>query len=380
MTADQHSAADSKPRAPTKVIHVDMDAFFASVERLSRPDLIGKPIAVGGSPEGRGVVTSPSYEARAFGVRSAMPVKTALKLCPKLILVRGVFDKYRYYNRIITSILGSFTPKVQMISIDEGYLDISHHTILGRDLALRLKQQIRSQTGLTASAGVAPNKMLAKIASDWNKPDGLTVIAPSQVQAFMAQLSVAKIPGVGPKTFAKLNEGGISTCQDVLDRGEDYWHAQGRFGNWLWRRARGIDERPVAHEPAASKSIGCQTTLSQDSGELSVVKGKLAELCTKLEQRLKGRGGKTLTVTIRYEDFSQRSKSLTVEQVLFKDSQVYGLATTLLEPLMNPVQAEGYGKALSRPLKVRKVGVSLSGIVTMAGQYIQPSLFAEDDT
>lgn len=376
MTADQGQPTGTRLKAPTKVIHVDMDAFFASVERLSRPDLIGKPIAVGGSPEGRGVVTSPSYEARAFGVRSAMPVKTALKLCPQLILVRGVFDKYRHYNAIITSILGTFTPKVQMISIDEGYLDISHHTVLGKDLALRLKLQIRSQTGLTASAGVAPNKMLAKIASDWNKPDGLTVIAPAQVEAFMAQLSVAKIPGVGPKTFAKLGESGIATCQDVLDRGEDYWQAQGRFGHWLWRRARGIDERPVAHEPAASKSIGCQTTLSQDSGELSVVKGKLAELCTKLEQRLKGRGGKTLTVTIRYEDFSQRSKSLTVGEVLHSGRQIYELATTLLEPLMAGAAATG----LRRPLKVRKVGVSLAGIVTIAGQYIQPSLFADDDS
>lgn len=358
---------------PTKVIHVDMDAFFASVEELTRPDLVGKPFAVGGSPEGRGVVTSPSYPARAFGVRSAMPVKTALKLCPQLIVVRGTFERYRHYNRLITAVLRTFTPKVQMISIDEGYLDISHHTELGRDLAKRLKIQIRSQTGLTASAGVAPNKMLAKIASDWNKPDGLTVIAPSQVERFMANLSVAKIPGIGPKTFAKLKAAGIETCQQVWDKGEPYWQARGRFGYWLWRRARGIDERPVAHEPAASKSIGCQSTLREDSGDPAVIEAELRRLCTKLEERMGPRrdgsgrrGGHTLTVIVRYGDFSQRSKSHTVTTVLTYAPEIFAAARTLLEPL------------LQTRLKVRKVGVSLAGIVASAGHYVQPGLFPED--
>lgn len=363
MTATEHGA---EPTAPTKVIHVDMDAFFASVERLLRPELIGKPMAVGGSPEGRGVVTSPSYEARAFGVRSAMPVKTALKLCPQLILVRGRMERYRDYNRKITAVLRSFSPIVQMISIDEGYLDISHHHEWGRDLAARLKIQIRSHTGLTASAGVAPNKMLAKIASDWNKPDGLTVIAPAKVRAFMQPLSVAKIPGIGPKTFAKLEAAGIHTCGDVTSRGEDYWQARGRFGYWLWRRAQGIDDRAVAHEPAASKSVGCQSTLHADSADPAVVGGKLRELCATLERRLKGQGGTTLTVIVRYADFSQRSKSRTERHVLAKAEDFAPLAQNLLAALM----AKGQ--------KVRKVGVSLAGIVAKGSQYRQPSLFSED--
>lgn len=356
----------STPAPPTKVIHVDMDAFFASVERLLRPDLIGKPMAVGGSPEGRGVVTSPSYEARAFGVRSAMPVKTALKLCPKLVLVRGRMERYKDYNRKITAVLRSFSPIVQMISIDEGYLDISHHSEWGKDIAARLKIQIRSHTGLTASAGVAPNKMLAKIASDWNKPDGLTVIAPAKVLDFMRPLSVAKIPGIGPKTFAKLEAAGISLCGDVMAKGEDYWQARGRFGHWLWRRAHGIDDRPVAHEPAASKSIGCQSTLRADSADLGVVGQRLTELCTTLEQRLKGQGGRTLTVIVRYEDFSQRSKSRTESHVLAKAVDIAPVAHNLLAALMSGGQ------------KVRKVGVSLAGIVAKGTQYRQPSLFSED--
>jgi DNA polymerase-4 len=201
-----------------RVLHVDMDAFYASVEQRDDPSLRGKPVAVGGAPSQRGVVAAASYEARAFGVRSAMPMSRAVRLCPTLVIVPPDFSKYRDASSTVFEIFRRVTPLVEPLSLDEAYLDVTENAwglLLGREVALRLKAEIRDATGLTASAGVAPNKFLAKIASAWKKPDGLTVIAPERVEQFLQKLPVDALWGVGPVTARRLRERGMERLVDV---------------------------------------------------------------------------------------------------------------------------------------------------------------------
>jgi DNA polymerase-4 len=201
-----------------RILHVDMDAFYASVEQRDDPSLRGKPVAVGGSPAGRGVVAAASYEARQFGVRSAMPMARAVRLCPHLSIVRPDFQKYRAVSQKVFALFRSVTPLVEPLSLDEAYLDVTDNAWgepLGREVAARLKREIRQETGLTASAGVAPNKFLAKIASAWKKPDGLTVVAPERVERFLRTLPVDALWGVGPVTASRLRERGIEKLLDV---------------------------------------------------------------------------------------------------------------------------------------------------------------------
>jgi DNA polymerase IV len=201
-----------------RILHIDMDAFYASVEQRDKPALRGKPVAVGGDPDRRGVVAAASYEARAFGVRSAIPMARAVRLCPDLIIVRPDFARYRAASQAVFTIFRSVTPLVEPLSLDEAYLDVTENSWgepLGRVVAQRLKAEIREATGLTASAGVAPNKFLAKIASAWKKPDGLTVIAPARVETFLQKLPVDALWGVGPVTAGRLRERGIERLVDV---------------------------------------------------------------------------------------------------------------------------------------------------------------------
>ena len=238
-----------------------MDAFYASVEQRDDPALRGKPVAVGGSPTGRGVVAAASYEARRYGVRSALPMARAVALCPALIIVRPEFAKYQAVSRHVFSIFRSVTPLVEPLSLDEAYLDVTDNTWnepLGSTVAKRLKQAIRSETGLTASAGVAPNKFLAKIASAWQKPDGLTVVAPERVESFLQALSVDSLWGVGPVTARKLRARGIEKAH----RRAGYRPRQtlsetvGSLASWLVQLAHGVDNRPVTseREPKSSGS------------------------------------------------------------------------------------------------------------------------------
>src|SRR5436309_1591763 len=201
-----------------RIVHVDMDAFYASVEQRDDPTLRGRPVAVGGSPESRGVVAAASYEARAFGVRSALPMSRAVRLCPQLVIVRPDFAKYGDASRQVFAIFREVTPLVEPLSLDEAFLDVTENSWgepLAVDVARRIKARIREETRLTASAGVAPNKFLAKIASGWKKPDGLTVIAPQRVESFLQQLPVDALWGVGPKTAARLRAAGIERLVDV---------------------------------------------------------------------------------------------------------------------------------------------------------------------
>src|SRR5437667_6400586 len=232
-----------------RILHIDMDAFYASVEQRDNPQLRGKPIAVGGQPQSRGVVAAASYEARAFGVFSAMPMSKAVRLCPSLVIVRPDFARYKAASNAVFSIFREVTPLVEPLSLDEAYLDVTENAwgeTLGTAVAKRLKERIKTDTGLTASAGVAPNKFLAKIASGWKKPDGLTVISPERVEPLLRQLPVDALWGVGPVTARKLRARGIERLVDVRTADVQMLHeAVGSLADWLRQLARGEDDRPV---------------------------------------------------------------------------------------------------------------------------------------
>ena len=266
---------------PRRIIHVDMDAFYASVEQRDRPELRGKPVAVGGSPESRGVVAAASYEAREFGVRSAMPMSRAVRRCPDLVIVAPNFTKYRTVSQQVFGLFRSVTPLVEPLSLDEAYLDVTENAwgeTLGMNVARRLKQLIRESTGLTASAGVAPNKFLAKIASAWRKPDGLTVIAPERVESFLQQLPVDALWGVGPVTAQRLRERGISRLVDVRAAdGALLREAVGSLSDWLVKLAAGEDDRPV--EPnRPSKSSSSECTYARDLEDLDRIRDEIASM------------------------------------------------------------------------------------------------------
>ena len=262
-----------------RILHVDMDAFYASVEQRDRPELRGQPVAVGGRPESRGVVAAASYEARAFGVRSAIPMARAVRLCPHLVILHPDGAKYRAVSQQIFEIYRGVTPLVEPLSLDEAYLDVTENSwgeALGMNVARRLKAQIKEATGLTASAGVAPNKFLAKIASAWQKPDGLTVIAPERVESFLQKLPVDALWGVGPVTASRLRERGIERLVDVRAASPDALRdAVGSLADWLLQLAAGEDNRPV--EPnRPSKSSSSECTYAHDLVDLNVIQEAMA--------------------------------------------------------------------------------------------------------
>ena len=297
-----------------RILHIDMDAFYASVEQRDDPSLRGRPVAVGGSPAGRGVVAAASYEARQYGVRSAMPMARAVRLCPELVIVRPDFAKYRAASQAVFAIFRSVTPLVEPLSLDEAYLDVTENAwgeTLGRNVAQRLKAEIRNATSLTASAGVAPNKFLAKIASAWQKPDGLTVIAPERMERFLRKLPVDALWGVGPVTAARLRERGIEWLVDV--RGADpalLRDAVGSQADWLRQLAEGRDDRPVVAdwEP---KSSGSENTFSQDLTDIIRVREAIDEMARDAAAWLERKGllCRTVTIKVRYSDFTTITRS-----------------------------------------------------------------------
>src|SRR6187397_50696 len=268
-------------RVVRRILHIDMDAFYASVEQRDDPTLRGKPVAVGGSPTGRGVVAAASYEARAFGVKSAMPMSRAVRLCPHLSIVRPDFQKYRTASQAVFEIFRSVTPRVEPLSLDEAYLDVTENAwglALGREVALRIKADIRERTALTASAGVAPNKFLAKIASGWKKPDGLTVIAPERVEPFLQQLPVDALWGVGPVTAKRLRARGIVRVVDVRAADAQLLRdAVGSLADWLQQLAKGEDDRPVVPNREA-KSSGSENTYPEDLTDLATIRREVGEM------------------------------------------------------------------------------------------------------
>jgi len=297
-----------------RILHIDMDAFYASVEQRDDQSLRGKPLAVGGQPDRRGVVAAASYEARAYGVRSAMSMAKAVRLCPDLVIVRPDFARYKVASDAVFSIFREVTPLVEPLSLDEAYLDVTENSWqepLATTVAKRLKERIRSDTGLTASAGVAPNKFLAKIASGWKKPDGLTVISPDRVEPFLQRLPVDALWGVGPVTAQKLRARGIERLVDV--RTIDAADLQGTVGSlaeWLRQLAHGIDDRPVVPN-RSSKSSGSECTYVEDIIDIERVRDEVRRMTAQASGWLERRElfARTVTLKVRYADFTTITRS-----------------------------------------------------------------------
>lgn len=303
-----------------KIIHVDMDCFYAAVEMLDRPEYAGRPLAVGGSPNGRGVLCTCNYEARKFGLHSAMSSSIAIKKCPQLVIVPPAFSKYSKASKKIREIFERFTKVIEPLSLDEAYLDVTdspHFNGSATLIAKEIKRLIYEETNLTCSAGVAPNKFLAKVASDWNKPNGLTVVRPDQVQAFVKDLPVGKINGVGKVTEAKLAKHGLKTCMDVRLRGCEQMKALfGSHGEWLYRLSWGDDQRKVGGI-GKRKSLSLEHTFGTDLPNEEecqrVISGLVLELRERIlryERRLEDKGEelppiKNLVVKMKFKDFTR---------------------------------------------------------------------------
>ena len=293
-----------------------MDAFYASVEQRDNPSLRGKPLAVGGQPDRRGVVAAASYEARAFGVHSAMSTAKAVRLCPSLVIVPPDFSRYKAASQAVFSIFREVTPLVEPLSLDEAYLDVTENAWgerFGTAVAKRLKERIKSDTGLTASAGVAPNKFLAKIASGWKKPDGLTVISPDRVEPFLQQLQVDALWGVGPVTAKKLRAKGIDRLVDVRAADPELLRGTvGSLADWLRQLANGVDNRPVVPNREV-KSSGSENTYPEDLTDLDTIRREIAEMASHAIGWLARKQllARTVTIKVRYDDFTTITRSHT---------------------------------------------------------------------
>jgi DNA polymerase-4 len=336
-----------------RIIHIDMDAFYASVEQRDNPDLRGWPVAVGGSRE-RGVVAAASYEARKFGVRSAMPSVTARRQCPELIFVAPRFDVYRAVSQQIHAIFARYTPLIQPLSLDEAYLDVTTPLIdrgSATGVAEEIRAAIRGETGLTASAGVSYNKFLAKLASDHRKPDGLFVITPKMGPGFVEDLPVGKFHGVGPVTAARMNALGIHTGLDL--RGQSLAFLAEHFGKaaeYYYGVARGQDDRPVEPD-RVRKSLGAETTFAQDLTRWEQVAPVVEPLCAKVWTACAkgGHAGRTIVTKIKYSDFQQITRSRSFDEPIGTHAELERVSMALLRPCFPP------------PRGVRLLGVTVSG-------------------
>jgi DNA polymerase-4 len=344
-----------------------MDCFYAAVHMRDDPALKGKPVVIGGAPEGRGVVAAASYEARAFGVRSAMPAARARRQCPKAVFLRPDFSRYRNESQEIFAIFRQFTEVVQPVSIDEAYLDVSD-VWQGYGSATALAQELRGrvleQRGLTVSVGAGPNRLVAKIASDHDKPDGLTVISPRRVQRFLNSLSIRKLPGVGPVTEKKLAGHGFETIADV--RRESQARLEQLFGSYgaaLYRYSRGLDERPVRVE-RERKSLSSENTFARDLTSVDEMRAAVDRLAEGVAGSLRKRdlSAGTITVKVRYSDFQTVTRSLTLATPT-SDAEVLGAKARVLL---------GRTEAGHRP--VRLLGVGCSRLSTLSIEQLR--LFA----
>jgi len=358
-------------RPPKQIIHLDMDAFYPAVEMLDNPELRGKPVIVGGSKE-RGVVSSASYEARKFGVHSAQPMATAMGLCPNGIVVPVRMARYQEVSQQVFEIFHIFTPLVEPLSIDEAFLDVTGSTrLFGSpvEIAKKIKQQVVETTGLTISAGVAPSKFIAKVASDMEKPDGLTVVARNKVREFLDPLPIKKMWGAGKVTQKALARIGIHTFKDLRLASVDVLeNTFGKHGNHMHQLAMGIDPRDVVtlHDV---KSIGHEDTYAKDILALAPAKRELLSLANRVARRMRRKGleGKTITLKVKYSDFKLITRSVTLQHYTNDSADIYSNVCTLLEKT-------AVGK---RP--VRLLGISLSNLSdTDSGR--QLSLFNQGES
>lgn len=338
------------------IIHADMDAFFAAVEQREEPTLRGRPVAVGGSPEGRGVIAAASYEARRFGVRSAMPSASARQRCPELILLPVRLPLYAEASRRIQAIFARYTPLIEPLSLDEAFLDVTASERLfgpAADIARRIKREVRAELGLVVSVGVAPNKFLAKIASDLDKPDGFVEVAADGVQAFLDPLPLARLWGVGRVTEAALRGRGLHTIGDLRRaRQADLRQWFGAHGAQLWRLAQGIDERPVVSEREA-KSISHETTFAHDIDDPEILRAVLLDLTEQVAWRLRRRRrqGRTVQLKLRFDDFHTVTRAHTLSQATDSTHNLWQAAAALLT------------RELARGLPpLRLIGMGVSGL------------------
>lgn len=341
------------------IFHVDMDAFFASIEQRDHPEYRGQPLVVGSPPDQRGVVAAASYEVRAFGVRSAMPSRTAARLCPQAIFVRPRMEVYRAESAAVMAILRAATPLVEKVSVDEAYLDVSARFSAAADadaaleaavsLGREIKEQIARERRLTASVGIGANKFLAKLASDYQKPDGLTVIRESEKVAFLRPLPVRVIPGVGPVTAEALAAKGIRTIGDLQTTTLDLAPVVGSFAERLKGRAFGEDDRTLDLTDER-KSISAETTFPNDTGHRPTLRAALRELAADVAESLEqhGLGARTVQVKVRYGDFTTLTRQIRVEDPVRSSAEIYRLSCFLL----------ARHRLVQRPLRLLGVGVS----------------------
>ncbi len=331
------------------IIHIDMDAFFASVEQNDNPELIGKPVAVCGKKSVRAVVSTASYEARKFGVHSAMPVRTALKKCPNLILIEGRFTRYAEISKKIYDILLKYTPIVERASIDEAYLDVTgSHLLFGAtlDIAKSIRDEIKKNLSLSCSIGIAPNKLLAKIASDLKKPGGITIVKYNEIEKFLHNLRVEKLPGIGPKTSDILHSKGIYYISDlkkiklpVLKK------VFGKYGERLYYMARGIDDSNVLTQ-SDDKSISNEITLEYDTTDLNEIKKIMLQLSDKVAERIRKKGirAKTVQIKIKYFDFKSITRQISFNEYIDDSKKIFEGGIALLNRInIRPIRLVGIG-------------------------------------
>ncbi|MFP4029426.1 MAG: DNA polymerase IV [Candidatus Brocadiia bacterium] len=354
------------------IIHIDMDAFFAAIEQRDNPEYKGKPVVVGADPkggEGRGVVSTCSYEAREYGIHSAQPISEAYRRCPHAVFLHVRGERYAEESRRIRDILREFTPDIEPISIDEAFLDVTGtmHLFGGKkELAAEIARRVKERTGLTASLGVAPNKMIAKIASDLEKPEGLVIVEPDEVRSFLDPLPVEKLWGVGEKTLQSLHSRGIETIGDLARcRPEELEKDFGKQGPHLWKLARGEDRRPVETEDE-TKSVGHEHTFEVDTDDLQLLRSTLMKLSEKVARRLRRGGwhGRTVTTKVRLEDFSTFTRRRTLDRAVNSAPQLFEIAE------------QNFQRAYNGEQKVRLVGVSVSGLEPATHR--QTTLFEKD--
>jgi DNA polymerase-4 len=337
-----------------KIIHVDMDEFFARVEQLRHPELMGKPVVVGGDgdPSKRGVVSTASYEARKYGIHSAMPLRTAYRLCPKATFLAVDIPAYQDVSVRIMSILKEYTPLVEPVGFDEAFLDVTHSVRSARTIGKEIKRRIKDELNLVATVGIAPCKLVAKIASSESKPDGFTVIEEADVGVFLKDLPVRALWGVGPKTEGKLRKAGIRTIEELRrKRLEELTAICGEsFGRMLFNYSRGLDRSPVVTSREL-KSIGREVTFQTDTSDVEFLRNTISELSRSVASQLRSHGyrGRTVTLKIRYQNFSTHTRSVTSPESMNTLESIRSRAFQLLS-------------GLNLVSKVRLVGVRVSGL------------------
>ncbi len=343
------------------ILHIDMDAFFVSVEQVLRPELRGKPVIVGGRPERRGVVASASYEARAFGIKSAMPLARAYQLCPDAIFLQGNYATYAGFSDRFMAILADFSPALEPGGLDEAYLDVGGCDIFGtpREIALKIKQRVKNELQLIASAGIASCKIVAKVASDYGKPDGLVEIARGQERQFLAPLPIGRLPGIGARTEEKLKSMGIKTIGQVADLPLHILKQSfGTYGALLQQHAQGIDYSSV-ESTGEAKSISRETTFSHDIIDVTHLHAVLRYLCEKVgaELREAGKEAKSVSLKLRFADFETINRSRSSGETINTDDAIYSFAADLLDRALG-----------GRKKYIRLIGVEVSGLSAEAKQ------------